>query len=196
MAARLVLGADKDGRGLCSTRGLERDSWRGGALTWRVICPRPKADPWIPKGRRATGQLGQKLQKKKVKSRESQNMRNRKKWKWMGLYLTQRVWNPKPQKKSASCGTEETQDYGRETLAISQEEAEEMGFVPSALGEPRGTIYWCDKRCSEKAIRYWQIAQCLRKVVKPAQSFCVSSATMKSGYSKAYSHWNCGNGKV
>ena len=34
--------------------------------------------------------------------------------------------------------SEETQDYVLETLAISQEEAEEMGFVPSALGEPRG----------------------------------------------------------
>ena len=33
-----------------------------------------------------------------------------------------------------------------------------MGYVPSALGEPRGAIYWCDNRCSEKAIRYWQIA--------------------------------------
>ena len=33
-----------------------------------------------------------------------------------------------------------------------------MGFVPSALGEPRGPIDWCDNRCSEKATRYWQIA--------------------------------------
>ena len=51
----------------------------GGALTWRVIWRSwrsqdrgrgLKADPWIPKGRWATGQLGQKLhEKKKVKSR-------------------------------------------------------------------------------------------------------------------------------
>ena len=40
--------------------------------------------------------------------------------------------------------SEETQNYVRETLAISQEEAEELGFVPSALSEPRGAIYWCD----------------------------------------------------
>ena len=40
--------------------------------------------------------------------------------------------------------TEETQDYVRETLAISQEEAEEMGFVPSALSEPRGHIATVD----------------------------------------------------
>ena len=54
--------------------------------------------------------------------------------------------------------SEETQDHVRETLAISQEEAEEMGFGPSALGEPREAIHWCDNRCSEKAIRYWQVA--------------------------------------
>ena len=45
----------------------------------------------------------------------------------------------------------------RQTLAINQEEAQEMGFVPSALGEPRGAIQCCDNRCSEKAVR-WQIA--------------------------------------
>ena len=45
-----------------------------------------------------------------------------------------------------------------ETLAISQEEAEEMGCVPSALSEPRGPINWCDDPCSEKAVSYWQIA--------------------------------------
>ena len=54
--------------------------------------------------------------------------------------------------------SEATQDYVRETLAISQEEAQEMGFVPSVLGEPRGVIYWCDNRCSEEAVQYWQIA--------------------------------------
>ena len=54
--------------------------------------------------------------------------------------------------------TDETHDYVRETLAISQEDAEEVGFVPSALGEPREVTYWCDHRCSEKAIRHWQIA--------------------------------------
>ena len=34
--------------------------------------------------------------------------------------------------------SEETQDYVCEALAISQEEAEEMGFVPSTLSGPRG----------------------------------------------------------
>ena len=30
--------------------------------------------------------------------------------------------------------------------------------MPSALSEPRGPIYWCDNRCSEKAVRCWQLA--------------------------------------
>ena len=63
-----------------------------------------------------------------------------------------------PKRKVIRVELQETQDCVRETLAISQEEAEEMGFVPSALREPRGAIYWCGNRCSEKAIRYWQIA--------------------------------------
>ena len=53
-----------------------------------------------------------------------------------------------PKRKVIRVESEETQDYVCETLAISQEEAEEMGFVPSALSEPRGPIYWCDNRCS------------------------------------------------
>ena len=32
--------------------------------------------------------------------------------------------------------SEETQDHVRESLAISQEEADEIGFVPSVLSEP------------------------------------------------------------
>ena len=52
--------------------------------------------------------------------------------------------------------SEETQDYVREMLAneeISQDEADEIGFVPSAFSEPRGAFYWSDNRCSEKALR-------------------------------------------
>ena len=30
--------------------------------------------------------------------------------------------------------------------------------MPSALSEPPGSIYFCDNRCSEKAVRYWQFA--------------------------------------
>ena len=38
-----------------------------------------------------------------------------------------------PNRKVARVESAETQDYVRETLAISQEEADEMGLVPSAL---------------------------------------------------------------
>ena len=49
---------------------------------------------------------------------------------------------------------QETQDYVRESLNLSLEEAKEIGFVPSALSIPRGPWCWCDNRCSEKALRY------------------------------------------
>ena len=49
-----------------------------------------------------------------------------------------------PKRKVMRVESEETQDYVCETLAISKEEAEEMGFVPSALSEPRGPTFWCD----------------------------------------------------
>ena len=43
-------------------------------------------------------------------------------------------------------------------LTISPEEAEELAFVPGALSEPRGAIYFCDNRCSDNAVRFWQFA--------------------------------------
>ena len=43
-----------------------------------------------------------------------------------------------PKRKVIREESEETQDYVCGTLALSQEEAKELGFVPSALGEPRG----------------------------------------------------------
>ena len=51
--------------------------------------------------------------------------------------------------------SEETQDYVRESLNLSLEEAEEMSFVPSAISIPRGPMFWCDNRCSDKALRFW-----------------------------------------
>ena len=50
------------------------------------------------------------------------------------------------------------QDYVRESLNLSREEAEEISFVPSALSIPRGPMFWCDSRCSDKALRFWQFA--------------------------------------
>ena len=58
-----------------------------------------------------------------------------------------------PKRRVTRVEPEETQDYVRGRLAhgeISQEEAEEIGFVPSALSEPRGAFCWCDKRCSHE----------------------------------------------
>ena len=52
----------------------------------------------------------------------------------------------------------DTQDYVCEMLSISPQEAEEPAFVPSAISEPRGAFHFCDNRCSENAIRYWQFA--------------------------------------
>ena len=55
----------------------------------------------------------------------------------------------------------ETQEYVRERRIcddLSQEEADEIGCVPSALSEPRGAIHWCDNRCSETSLRCTQIA--------------------------------------
>ena len=64
-----------------------------------------------------------------------------------------------PKRKVIRVESEESRDNVRETLAISQEAAEEMCFVRSAFSELQGPINWCDKRCSEKAVRYWQITE-------------------------------------
>ena len=67
-----------------------------------------------------------------------------------------------PKRRVIRVESEETQDYVREKLAhedFSQEAADEIGFVPSALSEPRGATHWCDNRCSEQAFRYVEIAQ-------------------------------------
>ena len=54
--------------------------------------------------------------------------------------------------------SEETQDYVRESLDLSREEAEEISFVPSAISIPQRPVFWCDNRCSEKAISFCQFA--------------------------------------
>ena len=69
---------------------------------------------------------------------------------------------------------DETQDYVLKKFAYedcSQREVDEIGFVPSALSEPRVAIHWCDGRCCDNGSRFNQIA-------KRAQSICVHCATM------------------
>ena len=63
-----------------------------------------------------------------------------------------------PKRKVIRVESEETQDYVCEILIISPEKAEELAFVPNALSEPRGAIYFCDNHWGEKAVRYWQFA--------------------------------------
>ena len=58
-----------------------------------------------------------------------------------------------PKRKVIRVESEETQDYVRESLNVSQEE-EEISFVPSALSVPRGPMFLCDNRCSEKALTF------------------------------------------
>ena len=66
-----------------------------------------------------------------------------------------------PKRRVIRVESAETQDFVRERLAheeINQEEADEMGFVPSAFSELRGAFYWCDNRCSDEALKCMQIA--------------------------------------
>ena len=54
--------------------------------------------------------------------------------------------------------SEEAQDHVCETLAVGQEEAEDIAFVPSALSEPRRPIIGATIDAIKKLSRYWQIA--------------------------------------
>ena len=45
-----------------------------------------------------------------------------------------------PKRTVVRVESEETQDSVRESLAISQEEADEIGIVPCASSEPRGSL--------------------------------------------------------
>ena len=53
---------------------------------------------------------------------------------------------------------DETQDYVREAKSAEQEEVEERIFAPSAVRVPQNMMFRCDKQCSEKSLRYWQLA--------------------------------------
>ena len=77
----------------------------------------------------------------------------------MGRHLGTRVRRFKVRKRKViGLESEETQDFVRESLNMSREEAEEISFVPSGLSIPRGPMSWCDNRCSDKAVRFGQLA--------------------------------------
>ena len=63
-----------------------------------------------------------------------------------------------PKRKVIRVESSETKDYERESLNLSRDEAEEFTFVPSAISIPRGPMFRCDNRCSDKALRFWQFA--------------------------------------
>ena len=46
----------------------------------------------------------------------------------------------------------------RESLNLSQDEAEAISFVPSAISIPQKFMFWCDNRCGDKALRFWLFA--------------------------------------
>ena len=69
-----------------------------------------------------------------------------------------RHFGTSPKRKVIRVESEETQDYARESLDISREEAEEISFVPSAISIPQRPMFWCNNRCSDKALRFWQFA--------------------------------------
>ena len=82
----------------------------------------------------------------------------------MGRHLGKRVQSPK--RKVIRLESEETQENVRESSIVSWEEAEETSFVPSALSIPRGPMFWCDNRCSDKTLRFWQFASAVVDDVK------------------------------
>ena len=59
--------------------------------------------------------------------------------------------------------SEETQDYVREATDMNQEEAEEISFVPSAIGVPQKPLFRCDNQRSEKTFSFWQFASVVIK---------------------------------
>ena len=61
-----------------------------------------------------------------------------------------------PKRINTRVESEETQDYVRQSLNLSREDAEEISFVPTALSIPRGPMFGSDSRCSNKALRFWQ----------------------------------------
>ena len=58
------------------------------------------------------------------------------------------VWNRKKRKTTLWSGV----------VTGSQEEVEEIGFVPSAVSEPLWALHVCDNECREQGFKYFQLA--------------------------------------
>ena len=63
-----------------------------------------------------------------------------------------------PKREKNRVESEETQDYVRDVMDLSQEEVEEISFVPSAISVLQKLMFRCDKQCSEKTLSVWQLA--------------------------------------
>ena len=82
------------------------------------------------------------------------------------------------EQKSYSCGI--SRDAGL-CERLVEAEAEEISFVPSVLSIPRGPMFWCDNRCSDKALSdSGSLLRLLSMTVRmPTRSTGVNSATTK-----------------
>ena len=78
----------------------------------------------------------------------------------------------------------ETQDYASERRRcedLEQGEAEELGFVPSAVSEPLWALHTCENKCSEQGCKVFQLAAIVTAEGgrQFTQSTCTSTATQQ-----------------
>ena len=82
------------------------------------------------------------------------------------MLLVKTVRRLKVRKKVIRVESEETQDHVRKSLNLSRYEAEEISCVPSAISIPQRPMFWCDNRCSDKALSFWQFSVVIDCVTK------------------------------
>ena len=99
----------------------------------------------------ATGRYGQKMARKERERENQTNMEEKVDGKAPG---DEGAEVQRPKRKVIRVKSEERQDYVRDSLDLSRDEAEETSFVPSAINFPQGSMFWCDNRCSDKALRF------------------------------------------
>ena len=85
---------------------MSASSWTSPAR-WKDLAP--KADPWIPMGRWATGQLGQRLQKKEVKGVDNEKQGSKMRVDETPQEVRVEVQGPK--RRAIRVESEETQDH-------------------------------------------------------------------------------------
>ena len=139
------------------TKGKEKEVWRlepeGQAETPEVPWNGAEGVSVNPEGESRHGQVRAEITRKE---RETQTkMVEKVKEKALG---EEGAGTQSPKRKVIWVECEETQDYVRNSLNLSRDEAEEISFVPSAISIPRRIMFWCDNRCRDKAFRFGQFA--------------------------------------